>query len=136
MHRFMFINKHTPSINNCKAFQCCINVFSPNRCIKVMWMIQETQIMLGWKQLQSISMMNQVKKKKLLKYQFHLNLLLVKQFFLLCSLHLGDSVSELPLQAGDDAGQVSWTDMDSSLAFYANHSQFLKTVAEERKAHW
>lgn len=48
----------------------------------------------------------------------------------------GDSVSELPLQAGDDAGQVSWTDIDSSLALYANHSQFLKTVAEERKAHW
>ncbi|KAG7505697.1 ADP-ribose pyrophosphatase, mitochondrial [Solea senegalensis] len=48
----------------------------------------------------------------------------------------GDSVSELPLQAGDDAGQVQWVDVDSSLALYANHSHFLELVAKERKAHW
>ncbi len=49
---------------------------------------------------------------------------------------LGNSVSELPLQAGDDAGQVSWIDVDSSLALYANHLHFLETVAKERNAHW
>ncbi|KAF6734510.1 ADP-ribose pyrophosphatase, mitochondrial [Oryzias melastigma] len=49
---------------------------------------------------------------------------------------LGDSVSELPLQAGDDAGQVKWVDLDSSLDLYANHSHFLEMVAKERKAHW
>ncbi|XP_004071576.1 ADP-ribose pyrophosphatase, mitochondrial [Oryzias latipes] len=49
---------------------------------------------------------------------------------------LGDSVSELPLQAGDDAGQVKWVDLDSSLNLYANHSHFLEIVAKERKAHW
>ncbi|XP_051572992.1 ADP-ribose pyrophosphatase, mitochondrial-like isoform X2 [Myxocyprinus asiaticus] len=48
----------------------------------------------------------------------------------------GNSVSELPLQAGDDAGQVSWIDVDSSLALYASHSHFLETVAKERNAHW
>ncbi|XP_008328320.1 ADP-ribose pyrophosphatase, mitochondrial isoform X1 [Cynoglossus semilaevis] len=48
----------------------------------------------------------------------------------------GNSVSELPLQAGDDAGQVQWVDLDSSLALYANHSHFLELVAKERKAHW
>ncbi|KAF7221230.1 ADP-ribose pyrophosphatase, mitochondrial [Nothobranchius furzeri] len=48
----------------------------------------------------------------------------------------GSSVSELPLQAGDDAGQVQWVDMDSSLALYASHSHFLERVAKERKAHW
>ncbi|KAL6476718.1 hypothetical protein MHYP_G00152170 [Metynnis hypsauchen] len=48
----------------------------------------------------------------------------------------GDSVSELPLQAGDDAGQVSWIDVDSSQPLYASHSHFLQTVAKERKAHW
>ncbi|XP_051744368.1 ADP-ribose pyrophosphatase, mitochondrial [Ctenopharyngodon idella] len=48
----------------------------------------------------------------------------------------GNSVSELPLQAGDDAGQVSWIDIDSSLALYANHSHFLETVAKKRNAHW
>ncbi|XP_061567991.1 ADP-ribose pyrophosphatase, mitochondrial isoform X2 [Cololabis saira] len=48
----------------------------------------------------------------------------------------GNSVSELPLQAGDDAGQVQWVDLDSSLALYANHSHFLQLVSNERKAHW
>ncbi|XP_041868409.1 ADP-ribose pyrophosphatase, mitochondrial [Melanotaenia boesemani] len=48
----------------------------------------------------------------------------------------GNSVSELPLQAGDDAGQVQWADIDSSLALYASHSLFLELVAKERKAHW
>ncbi|CAG5897620.1 unnamed protein product, partial [Menidia menidia] len=47
----------------------------------------------------------------------------------------GTSVSELPLQAGDDAGQVQWVDVDSSLALYANHSHFLELVAKEKKAH-
>lgn len=48
----------------------------------------------------------------------------------------GNSVSELPLQAGDDAGQVQWVDVDSSFPLYANHSHFLELVAKERKAHW
>ncbi|XP_076851782.1 ADP-ribose pyrophosphatase, mitochondrial [Brachyhypopomus gauderio] len=48
----------------------------------------------------------------------------------------GDSVSALPLQAGDDAGQVCWTDVDSSQTLYASHSHFLQTVAKERHAHW
>ncbi|KAM9457381.1 ADP-ribose pyrophosphatase, mitochondrial [Clarias gariepinus] len=48
----------------------------------------------------------------------------------------GDSVSELPLQAGDDAGQVTWCDVDSSQPLYASHSDFLQRVAEERNAHW
>ncbi|XP_039681142.1 ADP-ribose pyrophosphatase, mitochondrial [Perca fluviatilis] len=48
----------------------------------------------------------------------------------------GNSVSELPLQAGDDAGQVQWVDVDSSFLFYASHSHFLELVSKERKAHW
>ncbi|KAM7386629.1 hypothetical protein PAMA_009303 [Pampus argenteus] len=48
----------------------------------------------------------------------------------------GDSVSELPLQAGDDAGQVQWSDVDSSFPLYASHSHFLEMVAKERNAHW
>ncbi|XP_075993162.1 ADP-ribose pyrophosphatase, mitochondrial [Genypterus blacodes] len=48
----------------------------------------------------------------------------------------GTSVSELPLQAGDDAGQVCWVDVDSSFPLYASHSHFLEAVAKERKAHW
>lgn len=48
----------------------------------------------------------------------------------------GDSVSELPLQAGDDAGQVQWVDVDSSFPLYASHSSFLEQVANKRKSHW
>ncbi|XP_054463654.1 ADP-ribose pyrophosphatase, mitochondrial [Anoplopoma fimbria] len=48
----------------------------------------------------------------------------------------GNSVSKLPLQAGDDAGQVQWVDIDSSFPLYASHSHFLELVAKERKAHW
>ncbi|KAJ8347354.1 hypothetical protein SKAU_G00287550 [Synaphobranchus kaupii] len=48
----------------------------------------------------------------------------------------GDSVSELPLQAGDDAGHVCWIDIDSAVSLYASHSQFLKTTTKERHAHW
>lgn len=48
----------------------------------------------------------------------------------------GNSVSELPLQAGDDAGQVQWVDVDSSFPFYASHSSFLEQVAKKRKSHW
>ncbi|KAL3054036.1 hypothetical protein OYC64_006381 [Pagothenia borchgrevinki] len=48
----------------------------------------------------------------------------------------GNSVSELPLQAGDDAGEVQWVDVDSSFPLYASHSHFLELVAKERKAHW
>lgn len=45
-------------------------------------------------------------------------------------------MNELPLQAGDDAGQVKWVDVDSSSPLYASHSHFLELVAKERKAHW
>ncbi|XP_062263255.1 ADP-ribose pyrophosphatase, mitochondrial [Platichthys flesus] len=48
----------------------------------------------------------------------------------------GDSVSELPLHAGDDAGQVKWADVDSFSSLYASHSHFLELVAKERKSHW
>ncbi|XP_061556542.1 ADP-ribose pyrophosphatase, mitochondrial [Phycodurus eques] len=48
----------------------------------------------------------------------------------------GNSVSELPLQAGDDAGQVQWVDVDSSFPLYASHSHLLELVAKQRKSHW
>lgn len=54
----------------------------------------------------------------------------------ICTVIAGNSVSELPLQAGDDAGQVQWVDVDSSFPLYASHSHFLELVAKERKAHW
>ena len=49
---------------------------------------------------------------------------------------LGNSVSDIPLQAGDDAGQVHWIEIDSALPLYASHSNFLELVTKTRHAHW
>ncbi|XP_048465660.1 ADP-ribose pyrophosphatase, mitochondrial-like [Rhincodon typus] len=48
----------------------------------------------------------------------------------------GDSVGQLDLHSGDDAGHVQWSDIDQSLQLYATHSHFLKSVTELRDAHW
>ncbi|XP_038676461.1 ADP-ribose pyrophosphatase, mitochondrial-like isoform X2 [Scyliorhinus canicula] len=48
----------------------------------------------------------------------------------------GDSVGQLDLQSGDDAGHVQWSDIDQKLQLYATHSHFLKRVTEMWGAHW
>lgn len=48
----------------------------------------------------------------------------------------GDSVGDLNLHAGDDAGDVQWFDIDQNLQLYASHTGFLKMVVELRDAHW
>ncbi|XP_043567778.1 ADP-ribose pyrophosphatase, mitochondrial-like isoform X1 [Chiloscyllium plagiosum] len=48
----------------------------------------------------------------------------------------GDSVGQLDLHSGDDAGSVQWADIDQNLQLYATHSHFLKSVTELRDAHW
>ncbi|GCB67445.1 hypothetical protein scyTo_0005130 [Scyliorhinus torazame] len=48
----------------------------------------------------------------------------------------GDSVGQLDLQSGDDAGHVQWSDIDQKLQLYATHSHFLKRVTELWGAHW
>ncbi|XP_060696283.1 ADP-ribose pyrophosphatase, mitochondrial-like isoform X2 [Hemiscyllium ocellatum] len=48
----------------------------------------------------------------------------------------GDSVGQLDLHSGDDAGSVQWADIDQSLQLYATHNHFLKSVTELRDAHW
>ncbi|XP_067911983.1 ADP-ribose pyrophosphatase, mitochondrial-like isoform X2 [Heterodontus francisci] len=48
----------------------------------------------------------------------------------------GDSVGQLNLHSGDDAGQVQWSDIDKNLQLYATHSNFLKSVTELWDAHW
>jgi hypothetical protein len=46
----------------------------------------------------------------------------------------GTIFSKFKLHAGDDAGAVQWLAFGSSLAIYANHSDFLGKVAELRNA--
>ncbi|XP_044536416.1 ADP-ribose pyrophosphatase, mitochondrial isoform X5 [Gracilinanus agilis] len=48
----------------------------------------------------------------------------------------GETMDNLALEAGDDAGKVKWVDISDKLKLYASHSQFIKLVAEKRGAHW
>ncbi|XP_023932559.1 ADP-ribose pyrophosphatase, mitochondrial-like [Lingula anatina] len=48
----------------------------------------------------------------------------------------GDSVGKFNLNAGDDAGNVKWTDISSSLQLFASHVDFIEKVAKKNNAHW
>lgn len=48
----------------------------------------------------------------------------------------GETMDNLPLEAGDDAGKVKWVDISENLKLYANHAEFVRLVAEKRGAHW
>uniref|UniRef100_A0A8C6JT45 ADP-ribose pyrophosphatase, mitochondrial n=3 Tax=Melopsittacus undulatus TaxID=13146 RepID=A0A8C6JT45_MELUD len=48
----------------------------------------------------------------------------------------GETLDNLPLEAGDDAGMVKWVDISEKLKLYASHSYFVKLVTEKRGAHW
>ncbi|XP_074946472.1 ADP-ribose pyrophosphatase, mitochondrial isoform X2 [Phalacrocorax aristotelis] len=48
----------------------------------------------------------------------------------------GETMDNLPLEAGDDAGVVKWVDISEKLELYASHSHFIKLVTEEHGAHW
>ncbi|NWI48188.1 NUDT9 protein, partial [Picathartes gymnocephalus] len=48
----------------------------------------------------------------------------------------GETMDNLPLEAGDDAGMVKWVDISEKLELYASHSYFIKLVTEKRGAHW
>lgn len=45
-------------------------------------------------------------------------------------------VGKLALQAGDDARNVRWMDMNHEINLYANHSEFIKKTVSQRNAHW
>uniref|UniRef100_A0A8C7HHA4 Nudix (nucleoside diphosphate linked moiety X)-type motif 9 n=1 Tax=Oncorhynchus kisutch TaxID=8019 RepID=A0A8C7HHA4_ONCKI len=44
--------------------------------------------------------------------------------------------NELPMQVGDDAGQVHWIDLDSVPIPLCKPLHFLEVIAKERHAHW
>ncbi|NXI16068.1 NUDT9 protein, partial [Irena cyanogastra] len=48
----------------------------------------------------------------------------------------GETMDNLPLEAGDDAGVVKWVDISEKLELYASHSYFIKLVTKKRGAHW
>ncbi|XP_012226821.2 ADP-ribose pyrophosphatase, mitochondrial [Linepithema humile] len=45
-------------------------------------------------------------------------------------------VGKLALQAGDDACNVRWMDVNHEINLYANHSEFVKKTVSQRNAHW
>ncbi|EDV96788.1 GH16459 [Drosophila grimshawi] len=48
----------------------------------------------------------------------------------------GTKVGQLQLNAGDDATNVRWTDVDANLKLHANHADILQEVVAMRNAHW
>ncbi|KAM8709541.1 hypothetical protein ACLKA7_016359 [Drosophila subpalustris] len=48
----------------------------------------------------------------------------------------GTKVGQLQLEAGDDATNVRWTDIDANLKLHANHADIVKEVVLKRNAHW
>lgn len=48
----------------------------------------------------------------------------------------GNAVSRVRLEAGDDAGEVAWTEASDRLNLYASHIEFIKEVVRRRGAAW
>lgn len=48
----------------------------------------------------------------------------------------GDILSGIHFEAGDDAGNVKWLDIDQSLQLYASHRDIVSQVAKRLNAHW
>ncbi|EDW68843.2 ADP-ribose pyrophosphatase, mitochondrial [Drosophila virilis] len=48
----------------------------------------------------------------------------------------GTKVGQLQLEAGDDATNVRWTDINANLKLHANHADIVGEVVAKRNAHW
>lgn len=48
----------------------------------------------------------------------------------------GNTLGNMKLEAGDDATNVRWVDVNRKLNLYANHVKFIEQVAHVRNAHW
>lgn len=48
----------------------------------------------------------------------------------------GNNFDTFKLNAGDDAGAVSWIIIDKNIKLYANHKQLIEAVAKINSAHW
>ena len=50
--------------------------------------------------------------------------------------YAGSAFSKLQLEAGDDAGAVTWVSASRQLELYASHKHFIKKVVEMHNAAW
>ena len=48
----------------------------------------------------------------------------------------GEKLTSLKLNAGDDAANVEWFDLDSDLLLHANHIDMISEVVKRLNAHW
>lgn len=48
----------------------------------------------------------------------------------------GDILKGIHFEAGDDAGNVKWLDVDQSIELYANHRDIVNEVIKLLNAHW
>lgn len=48
----------------------------------------------------------------------------------------GDFLGGLRFEAGDDAKNVRWLDIDEDIQLYANHREMIANVASLHRAHW
>ncbi len=90
-----------------------------------MLMIQEIQIMLGWKQL-------------LCMFRFIFRSIRIIYLFIFRHFHdeTGQFTKNLHLNAGDDAEKVVWCAIDQSLDLYACHKDIIKVVVDRLNAYW
>ena len=49
---------------------------------------------------------------------------------------LGESFHHVPLQAGDDAGDIAWTEAKAGMKLYASHKSFVEKTVEMRNGAW
>ena len=48
----------------------------------------------------------------------------------------GKLFDKITLNAGDDAQNVQWVDIDRNLKLYANHLKFIELTVKKRSGHW
>lgn len=48
----------------------------------------------------------------------------------------GNVVGKLNLEAGDDAGNVKWMDLNQNINLYASHKLMIEKVVQKLNAHW
>ena len=49
---------------------------------------------------------------------------------------VGESYAHVKLQAGDDAGDIAWTDAQPGVKLYASHFSFIEKTVKLRNGAW
>ncbi len=49
---------------------------------------------------------------------------------------IGESFANVKLQAGDDAGDIAWTEARAGMKLYASHLSFIEQTVALRKGDW